>query len=331
MSIPVVSIVLPVYNGQRYLSESIASVLAQTDPSLELIIWDDGSSDGSSKIVSSYRDPRIRTFRNEVNQGLFPTLNQAVEQARGVFIRFWAQDDRMKPQCIGREMSFWVRHPGIALTYCQRDEIAENGNVVQLAPHDPTPEVVEPWLSNQISFYHGCMQGNISTVTVRKTILQEVGPFADMRVSGDFDMWTRISRRYRIGFIHESLIELRSHPNQFSRREGEGLYFIRENRRIFENLWRELPRELQRYAQSFQRRQRSVWSVHHMMRLFASGRFRLAREVFREISTEGEIATALLLWAFTANGRFLRPKPRYLQPVRCDKTGTLLLRPWSPG
>jgi hypothetical protein len=167
-------------------------------------------------------------------------------------------------------------------------------------------------------------------VAVKKAVLQEVGPFADMRVSGDFDMWTRISKGHPIGFIRESLVELRSHADQFSRREGEGLHFIRENEHIFGDLWEALPKELQQYARSFQRRQRSVWNLHYMVRSVIMGRLHLAHDVFLEVRKEGYMPTLILLWALTANGRFFRPKPRYLQPVACEKTGAQLLRRWTP-
>src|SRR5215831_2702993 len=119
MTAPAVSIVLPVYNGRRYLRESMDSLLGQTDPDFELIAWDDGSADDSREILAQYRDPRLRVFANPVNAGLFPTLNLGLQEARGALVRFWTQDDRMKRDCLAREREFWTRRPQIAMSYCQ--------------------------------------------------------------------------------------------------------------------------------------------------------------------------------------------------------------------
>src|SRR3954452_2031008 len=111
MTAPRISVVLPVFNGERYLRESLDSLMAQTYESFEVVIWDDGSKDRSAAIVAEYRDPRVRSFANAQNTGLFATLNLAIAEARGDLIRLWAQDDRMKPQCLEVEAAFWTAHP----------------------------------------------------------------------------------------------------------------------------------------------------------------------------------------------------------------------------
>src|SRR4051812_27614967 len=138
----------------------------------------------------------------------------------------------MKPHCLDAEMRFWSRTPGIALSYCQGDIVDESGATVRPAPHDSTPETLPSWLSTQIALYHGCLQANITTVTVRREVFDQVGTFDDFRVSGDFDLWTRIALRWPIGFIAEPLVEVRSHRAQFSRSPAERLTFVREDRQI---------------------------------------------------------------------------------------------------
>src|SRR5262249_19641802 len=161
----------------------------------------------TGEATASFCDPRIRRFANCRNQGLFPTLNLASAQCRADLIRLWAQDDRMLPHCLEREVAFSERHPEIGMSYCQRYLIDGSGSRVSGPAEDGTPEVVEPWLANQLSFYWGSMPGNISTVMLRRSARDRVGPFAALRVSGDFDMWARIMEHYPIGFIREPLIE----------------------------------------------------------------------------------------------------------------------------
>ncbi len=313
---PAVSIVMPVYNGRRYLAESIESVLAQTWTDFEFVICDDGSSDDSYQMCASYRDPRIRLLRNAANRGLFPNLNRLVGESRAPIVRFWSQDDRMKPNCLRAEQEFRAAHDGVALTYCQRDTIDERGAVVARPAYDPTPEVIEPWLSNQIAVYHGCLQGNIATVAVRRSVLDEAGPFAEhFRVSGDFEMWTRISARHPIGFIRDPLIDLRAHRGQFSRSPRERLAFIREDRAVVERLLADLEPDVQRYARAYRRRHQDLWTMHYLAGCVARGDWSTARQVVGELRRTGPVLPLLARWLVTANGAWFRPEPAYRKPA----------------
>src|SRR5262245_11144313 len=131
---PLVSIVLPVYNGSRYLHSSIRSVMDQTMRDWEFIIWDDGSSDTSAAILNDYAsDPRVRLHSHSSNKGLFETLNAAISVSRGRLIRLWSQDDIMKPDCLEAEANFNESHPDIAMSYCQYDVIDAGGVLIRPA------------------------------------------------------------------------------------------------------------------------------------------------------------------------------------------------------
>ena len=94
---PQIIVLMPVYNGGRYLRESIASILAQSFKDFELLIIDDGSTDDSVSIVKSFSDPRIRLVLNEHNIGVARTLNKGLELARGEFIARMDADDISLP------------------------------------------------------------------------------------------------------------------------------------------------------------------------------------------------------------------------------------------
>src|SRR5438552_3810406 len=130
------TIILPVYNGERYLRASLDSVLGQTHRDFELDVWDDGSKDDTPGILDSYSDPRVRRFTNRPNKGLFPTLNVAIREARGSRLRLWAYDDIMKPNCLERETAFWRAHPQIGMSYCQCDRIDADSKVFAPAMDD---------------------------------------------------------------------------------------------------------------------------------------------------------------------------------------------------
>lgn len=312
-STPRVSILFPVYNGRRYLRESLESVLAQKFEDYELLICDDCSSDDSPKILAEYRDPRIRLTRHSINAGLFVTLNELVAKARGEIIRLWSQDDRMKPECLETEWRFWQAHPEVGQCYCGGDSINESGQVTKPQRYDPTPDVVEPWLVAQISTYHGCMAGNISRMSFRKSVLSEVGPFI-MKVAGDFEMFVRIAGRYPTGYIRDCLVEVRDHYGQFSRQSGSAVVSMRECRQIYRELLSRLPPQLVEYAKRYQLRHQHRLYFHHAVRSLLAGRIQIAVDVMRFLFESTNPFAAGFWWALTANGRYFRLPPQYLPP-----------------
>ncbi len=312
---PRFSILLPVFNGERYVRASIDSVLAQTHTDFELLIWDDGSTDTSRAILSTYQDPRIRQFANAHNIGLFRTLNAAIGEARGELVRLWAQDDRMKPDCLAVEHEFWEQHPQIDMSYCQRDIIDADNTLLMSAPSDGTPEILTPDLVAQISFYHGSMPGNISTVVLRRGVFTRVGLFReDLWVAADFEFWVRLSEQCLTGFIQRSLLDLRAHRGQFSRQRGVGVNFIRETRAIFARLLERLPEDLHAYARQYSRWHRHVLHIHYGIRALFSGHFAIAYDTFWETRKDDNLAILFFLWLLTGNGRWFKKPPRFQLP-----------------
>jgi glycosyltransferase involved in cell wall biosynthesis len=294
---PKISIVFPVYNGEKYLKKAITSVLEQTYKEFEFIICDDCSTDKSIDIVESYSDERIKFLKNTTNQGLFKTLNFMIQESKSEYIRLWAQDDIMKPQCLEMELQFHYQHPEVGMSYCARDLIDKAGKVIFYAPEDETPDVVIPELANQISFYHGSMPGNIANVMLKKSVLSDVGLFReDMRVSGDFEMWVRIMEKYPLGFVRQSLIYLRSHDEQFSRRRGSCVASMRENKEIFDTLMKRLPPQLAKYANTYRSYHHHTQYIHHVIRNILSLDLQIAFESYQEISKFENIFALIPLW-----------------------------------
>jgi glycosyltransferase involved in cell wall biosynthesis len=311
---PLISVLLPVYNGERYLRQSVDSVLSQEGANFELIIWDDYSDDGSSQIIDCFQDSRTRRFANTTNLGLFRTLNQAIHEAKGDWIRLWSQDDVMKTNCLRTESEFIREHPGLGMVYCAVDTIDENGKVTLPAPFKPTPDIVVPELAAQIMFFHGSIAGNIANVLLKRSVLSEVGLFReDMRISADFEMWVRVSNLYPIGHISRPLIKLRNHSGQFSRQKASYGISIKEDQIIYSSLLRNLPTEIRSYSMKYHRWHRGTMYWHHMVRCLMSRDLKDAVNSYRTILLLG--INPLLLaafWLFTGNQRLYRMKPRYV-------------------
>src|SRR5690242_71279 len=112
---PEVTVVIPSYNGARYLGEAIESVLAQTHPSVETIVVDDGSVDGTTALVSSYGD-RVRGIRQE-NRGLAAARNSGIRAAAGTYVAFLDHDDRYLPEKTARQVAVFEARPDVGLVH----------------------------------------------------------------------------------------------------------------------------------------------------------------------------------------------------------------------
>lgn len=114
---PLVSVMIPAYNADRYIKEAVDSVLMQDYSNFEVIIIDDGSTDRTWEIITSYADPRVRTIRQE-NSGITPTRNRMFGEARGEYFTLLDSDDIYMQGRISREVAFLEAHQEYAMVYC---------------------------------------------------------------------------------------------------------------------------------------------------------------------------------------------------------------------
>ena len=111
MKNPLVSILMPVYNSEKYLREAIKSILNQTFTNFELIIINDGSTDNSLKIIKSFKDNRIKIIKNKGNLGLIKTLNKGIDLAQGKYIARMDADDIAMPKRLEKQIAFFNENP----------------------------------------------------------------------------------------------------------------------------------------------------------------------------------------------------------------------------
>jgi glycosyltransferase involved in cell wall biosynthesis len=296
--------VLPVHNGSKYLAAAIESVLAQ-DYDFNFVIWDDGSKDNSLSIIQSYHDPRIRVFRNEINRGLFTTINLAIQQIETPLIRLWCQDDVMLPECFAKEAAFIYKHPELGFYYSTYDAIDADGNVTIRVPHYDQ-NIFSSYQAVRRMIEWGSLPGTISNVTLKKSVVNELGLFrAEMPIAADFEMWARIAKRYPIGFVNEPLIHVRTHKGQYSGASGSYISCMKDSEEIVNELIEWLPNAERRPAREFYRRRYHSMYAHHMMRCLFSGRLGQARETLKQIPAP---LRSLAFWLVTANQRLYRPR-----------------------
>lgn len=140
MTSPVVSVIIPAYNGTPYLAQAIQSVLDQTFSDFELIVVDDVSTDNTPDVVRAFADPRVRYVLHAKNQGAIAARKTGVGLAAGEVFAFLDQDDTFHPQKLERHVAFLREHPEVGVTYNSRFELAAGGDTIR-AIWEPPAEV----------------------------------------------------------------------------------------------------------------------------------------------------------------------------------------------
>ena len=205
-----ISIVLPVYNGEKYISEAIESILNQTEENFELIIVNDCSTDSTLSIVKNYvlKDRRIRLINNEKNMRLPASLNIGFKNSKGNLLTWTSDDNILYPDML-RKLSNKISE-GYEFAYADVDYIGATGEILPNKSH--IGENV--WYSNYVG---ACF------MYTRKAY-ETVGEYdTSAFLVEDYDYWLRILSKYKFGFINEKLYGYRLH--------GESLSQSRKNER----------------------------------------------------------------------------------------------------
>jgi glycosyltransferase involved in cell wall biosynthesis len=201
MMTPLVSIVLPTYNGSRYLDDSLRSCLAQTHTNWELIIVDDCSTDDTPLRIAKYvsADSRIQSVRHETNRKLPAALNTGFRIARGDFLTWTSDDNYYHHEALQSMLSFLENHPEAGMVYSDWTMIDENdGSAKPMVVGDPNDLIIE----NRIG----------PCFLYRRQVKEIIGNYADdLFLAEDYDYWLRVSRYFRLLPLHRNLYYYRCH------------------------------------------------------------------------------------------------------------------------
>jgi hypothetical protein len=227
---PLVSVLLPVYNGKPYLDVALQSVLSQTYQHFEMIVIDDGSTDGSHEIVQAYADSRIRLFRQS-NQGLPAALNRAIELSKGEYLARQDQDDVALPHRLERQVAFLNAHPSHAMVGTWAEIWVGNADSGRRHQHPTEGHLLKWELLFNNPFVH-------SSVMLRKSAVQQVGGYctdAGRQPPEDYELWSRLARNFEVANLPECLQIYREVKRSISR-TGENPFLTRLIRISAENL-----------------------------------------------------------------------------------------------
>jgi glycosyltransferase involved in cell wall biosynthesis len=210
MTSPLVSVVIATYNSGHYLSQAIESVLQQTVNDLEVIVIDDGSTDGPRNLVASIDDPRLR-YVWQANAGQTVAKNHGARLARGEFVAFCDGDDFWYENKLELQLPLFSKSPSVAVVYSPADTIDEHGHPLGdtlFTPHRGTVTHAL-FMRNFVPF---------GTAVVRRRCLEEVGGFDEsLRMGIDWDLWLRISVRHQFDYVEQSTYAYRIWQGQMSK------------------------------------------------------------------------------------------------------------------
>lgn len=213
MTLDLVSVIIPCFNAEKWISKTLDSILAQSHRNLEIIVVHDGSTDSSAYILEEYVKKGIKVFRHPegVNRGGSNSLNLGIEKSSAEYIAFLDADDLWHPQKISTQLAYLKGHPNTAMVYSNGWAIDENDKILYDLLPDNHRETNSP-----CELLMNCYIRTPGTILVRKSILEQVGGFDPTLSAGDHDLLLRIAENFNIRYIPDQLTYYRRHPGQLS-------------------------------------------------------------------------------------------------------------------
>jgi len=208
---PVVSVITTVFNGERFLSDSIGSVLAKEGVALELVVVDDGSDDATAEVLAAVTDPRVVVVHRP-RQGRGRALNEAIAHSRGPYLAVQDADDRSLPGRLAETVEHLEAHPEVDLVGGgEWRYIDETGAEVG---HRPGAATTDAELRRLLRAHHAPFPH--SSVTVRRAAVDRVGGYdEDLLVDSDLDLYIRIAAEGRLATVPGALVAVRRHRGQY--------------------------------------------------------------------------------------------------------------------
>lgn len=215
---PLVSVVIPVYNGEDFVGDTIQSVLDQTYQNMEIIILDDASTDHSREVIGSFEDARIKTIFCEENHNICYTGNIGFREAKGKYVALIGHDDLWKPDKLEKQVAFLEEHPAYSACFSWVDVIDDDGNIANQKYRNiyegfrADNESVNRWLEKLF------LQGNslcAPSVCIRKALLDKTGGYRYALLQlQDYDLWLRLFLFGPVFIMKENLICYRRFSKQ---------------------------------------------------------------------------------------------------------------------
>jgi glycosyltransferase involved in cell wall biosynthesis len=221
---PRVSVCIPTYNGGRYIGEAIRSVLNQTLTDFDLIIVDDCSEDNTEAVIKSFRDNRIRYFKNPIRLGMIGNWNKCLELSNREYVCIFHQDDVMMHENLAEKVKILEENPTVGMVHSNVFQTGPAGEVISkwwyLKPH-PDQNGLQKGLEYFETLLLGVNLVCCPSAVVRRECFDKLGGFdRGLPFTTDWEMWMRLALFYDIAYLTEPLVKYRRHT------ENETLNFL---------------------------------------------------------------------------------------------------------
>ncbi len=229
MKSPLISIVMNCHNGEKYLKDSLNSIINQTYENWELIFFDNISSDRSKKILDQFNDQRIKYYQSEKFINLYDARNLAVEKCNGNFVSFLDTDDMWVQDKLEKQINFIKKNSNYKILYTNYYVLKNNEKKIMYKKELPSGFITQKLLD-----FYGI---GINTAFLAKSIFEQYNFKKDLNIIGDFDFFIQTSKKFQIGYISDPLTFYRIHENSFTKKNykmyiNELSNWIRENEKI---------------------------------------------------------------------------------------------------
>lgn len=211
---PLITILLPAYNAEKFIRGAVESILAQSYGNFELLIINDGSTDNTVSIVESIKDPRIRLVHNERNMGLIATLNRGLDRIETPYMARMDADDLSHPRRLQKQLDFMEKNPDIGISSCWFETIG--GNEKQVSRYGEEDKAIR---FNTLYQNHLCHAAAIFRMDVMNRHQLRFDP--KYQHAEDYELWSRALRHTRLANIPEVLYTVRSHGGSVSKQHRQ--------------------------------------------------------------------------------------------------------------
>lgn len=231
-AMPRVSVVMAVYNEEKYVKDAVESILSQTFTDFEFVIIEDGSNDGTLGILQGYEDKQIRLFHQE-NAGLEESLNKGIRLARGEYIARMDADDLCLPERLQKQVDSLDAHPNVGMIGSACRIVDESSGVVRSLRLPTSNQEIRRYFLRENPFVH-------SSVMIRRAALDKVGLYDPRFLWGDYALWVRVASQFEVANLAEELIIRRERTTSSYKRIPKSRIF-REKLRVQWMAFRSLP------------------------------------------------------------------------------------------
>ena len=209
---PLISVVLPVFNGEKFIAAAIKSVLNQSFHNIELLVIDDGSRDNTREIVSKFNDVRVH-YIYQANKGPASARNNGIERARGDYIAFIDYDDTWYSDKLYKQLEYLKASPFLSAVYCKHNSLFDN------------PEKEYYWV-RELEHQKRRPNETISSLFVKKALFDKIGKFVDsFKIAEDTDFYFRlIESNMKCEIMDDVLLDILNHDDNISQ-------YIEQNRK----------------------------------------------------------------------------------------------------